>query len=104
MNALMCLAISMYSLYRCEMSKIAPCILLILSVCLLSGCNTTGTAFAPIECDEASRLGQMVRPAGKDAWVAKGINNAREDKVTRKNLLGVLYTVLYNDGSEPSLR
>lgn len=149
------------------MSKIASCILLILSVCLLPGCNTTSTTsttFAPIEYDEAFKLGQMVkfadsgaymartsgnsmepvltkntiivvrpidfdkleagmtvgylnsdgyrvlhrlvRPAGKDAWVAKGINNAREDKdkVTRKNLLGVLYTVLYNDASEPSLR
>lgn len=149
------------------MSKIASCILLILSVCLLAGCNTTSTTsttFAPIEYDEAFKLGQMVkfadsgaymartsgnsmepvltkntiivvrpidfdklevgmtvgylnsdgyrvlhrlvRPAGKDAWIAKGINNAREDKdkVTRKNLLGVLYTVLYNDASEPSLR
>lgn len=51
-------------------------------------------------------LHRLVRPAGKDAWIAKGINNAREDKdkVTRKNLLGVLYSVLYNDVSEPSLR
>lgn len=48
-------------------------------------------------------LHQLIRPAGPDAWVAKGINNAREDKerVTRKNLLGVLYTVLYNEASEP---
>lgn len=34
------------------------------------------------------------------------INNAYEDKdkVTRKNLLGVLYTVLYNEASEPTTR
>ena len=51
-------------------------------------------------------LHQLVRPAGNDAWVAKGINNAREDKdkVTRKNLLGVLYTVLYNEASQPTPR
>ncbi|HKK18822.1 MAG TPA: S24/S26 family peptidase [Opitutales bacterium] len=51
-------------------------------------------------------LHQLVRPAGPDAWVAKGINNAREDKerVTRKNLMGVLYTVLYNEASEPRAR
>jgi len=51
-------------------------------------------------------LHQLIRPAGPDAWVAKGINNAREDKdrVTRKNLLGVLYTVLYNEASEPRAR
>ncbi len=51
-------------------------------------------------------LHQLVRPAGRDAWVAKGINNAREDKdkVTRKNLLGVLYTVLYNEASGPVAR
>ena len=48
-------------------------------------------------------LHQIVRRAGADAWVAKGINNVHEDKdrVTRRNLLGVLYTVLYNDASEP---
>jgi len=47
-------------------------------------------------------LHQLVRKAGKDAWVAKGINNAREDRdrVTEKNLLGVVYTVLYNEASE----
>lgn len=47
-------------------------------------------------------LHQLVRKAGREAWVAKGINNAREDKefVTPKNLLGVLYTVLYNNASE----
>lgn len=47
-------------------------------------------------------LHKLVRRAGADAWVAKGINNAREDKerVTRKNLMGVLYTVLYNSASE----
>lgn len=51
-------------------------------------------------------LHQLVRRAGSDAWVAKGINNAREDKerVTRKNLMGVLYTVLYNEASEPRVR
>jgi len=51
-------------------------------------------------------LHQLVRPAGRDAWVAKGINNAREDKdkVTRKNLPGVLYTVLYNEASGPVAR
>ncbi len=48
-------------------------------------------------------LHQLVRRAGPEAWVAKGINNASEDRdrVTRKNLLGVLYTVLYNEASEP---
>ena len=51
-------------------------------------------------------LHQLIRRAGSDAWVAKGINNAREDKerVTRKNLIGVLYTVLYNEASEPTAR
>lgn len=51
-------------------------------------------------------LHQLVRRAGSEAWVAKGINNAREDKerVTRRNLLGVLYTVLYNEASEPTAR
>ena len=51
-------------------------------------------------------LHQLVRPAGKNAWVAKGINNAREDtdKVTRRNLLGVLYTVLYNEASQSARR
>jgi len=51
-------------------------------------------------------LHNLVRPAGPEAWVAKGINNAREDKdrVTRKNLMGVLYTVLYNEASEPRAR
>lgn len=140
--------------------------ILLASMCLLSGvaCNTTGgsrtTTFAPIEYDEAFKLGQMVkfndsglymartsgtsmepvltkntivvirpidfedleagmtvgylnkdgyqvlhqlvRRAGNDAWIAKGINNPSEDKdrVTRKNLLGVLYTVLYNEASQ----
>ncbi|CAA6678934.1 MULTISPECIES: S24/S26 family peptidase [unclassified Lentimonas] len=51
-------------------------------------------------------LHQLIRRAGPEAWVAKGINNTREDKerVTRKNLLGVLYTVLYNEASEPTAR
>jgi hypothetical protein len=51
-------------------------------------------------------LHQLMRRAGTEAWIAKGINNAREDKerVTRRNLLGVLYTVLYNDASEPTAR
>jgi len=51
-------------------------------------------------------LHQLVRRAGAEAWIAKGINNTREDKerVTRKNLLGVLYTVLYNEASEPTVR
>lgn len=51
-------------------------------------------------------LHQLIRPAGPDAWVAKGINNVREDKerVTRKNLMGVLYTVLYNEASESRAR
>ncbi|MDP4610305.1 MAG: S24/S26 family peptidase [Opitutales bacterium] len=133
---------------------------------LLTGCNTTtsskNTTFAPIDYNEAFKLGQMVkfndsgaymartsgtsmepvltkntiiivrpidfedlevgmtvgytnkdghrvlhqliRRAGSEAWIAKGINNAREDKdrVTRRNLLGVLYTVLYNEASEPT--
>ncbi len=49
-------------------------------------------------------LHQLVRRAGNDAWIAKGINNTREDRdrVTRRNLLGVLYTVLYNSASEPT--
>ncbi|MGZ0655975.1 S24/S26 family peptidase [Coraliomargarita sp. W4R53] len=144
--------------------KLCLLALLVLSLGLLAGCNTTSTSnttFAPIEYDEAFKLGQMVkfadsgaymartsgtsmepvltkntiiivrpidfddleigmnvgytnqdgyrvlhqlvRPAGKDAWVAKGINNAHEDKdkVTRRNLLGVLYTVLYNEASQP---
>lgn len=53
--------------------------------------------------DGRSVLHQITRRAGKDAWVAKGINNTHEDKdrVTRRNLLGVLYTVLYNEASEP---
>jgi len=47
-------------------------------------------------------LHQLVRRAGKSAWIAKGINNTTEDReyVTEKNLLGVLYTVLYNEASE----
>ena len=51
-------------------------------------------------------LHQLVRRAGAEAWIAKGINNTREDKerVTRQNLLGVLYTVLYNEASEPRVR
>lgn len=133
---------------------------------LLTGCNSTtsskNTTFAPIDYNEAFKLGQMVkfndsgaymartsgtsmepvltkntiiivrpidfedleagmtvgytnkdgyrvlhqliRRAGSEAWIAKGINNAREDKdrVTRRNLLGVLYTVLYNEASEPT--
>lgn len=148
--------------------KLFPVALFSLLSLLCLGCNTTGTSsnttFAPIEYDEAFKLGQMVkfadsgaymartsgtsmepvltkntiiivrpiefdaleagmtvgylnkngekvlhelvRPAGPDAWVAKGINNAREDKerVTRKNLLGVLYTVLYNEASESVVR
>lgn len=136
------------------------------SLALLTGCNTTApsknTTFAPIDYNEAFKLGQMVkfndsgaymartsgtsmepvltkntiiivrpidfddlevgmtvgytnkdgyrvlhqliRRAGSEAWIAKGINNAREDKerVTRRNLLGVLYTVLYNEASEPT--
>lgn len=139
---------------------------LIASSCFM-GCNTTlqsTTTFAPVDYDEAFKLGQMVkfrdsgaymartsgtsmepvlskntiiivrpiefdeleagmtvgystkdgiqvlhqlvRRAGAEAWIAKGINNTREDKerVTRKNLLGVLYTVLYNEASEPTVR
>lgn len=51
-------------------------------------------------------LHQLVRRAGAEAWIAKGINNTYEDKerVTQKNLLGVLYTVLYNEASEPTKR
>ena len=135
--------------------------------CCFVGCNTTSqsnTTFAPVDYDEAFKLGQMVkfrdsgaymartsgtsmepvltkntiiivrpiefddleagmtvgyttkdgmrvlhqliRRAGSEAWIAKGINNTREDKerVTRKNLLGVLYTVLFNEASEPTVR
>lgn len=157
-----------------QMAKLAfmvqrcfPAVLFLLTL-FWSGCNTTGTSntttFAPVEYDEAFKLGQMVkfadsgaymartsgtsmepvltkntiiivrpidfedleagmtvgylnkngdkvlhqlvRRAGSDAWVAKGINNASEDKerVTRKNLMGVLYTVLYNEASEPRAR
>lgn len=62
----------------------------------------TGMTVGYLTKDGHRVLHQLVRRAGKDAWVAKGINNAREDKefVTRKNLLGVLYTVLYNNASE----
>ena len=51
-------------------------------------------------------LHQLVRRAGSEAWIAKGINNTREDqeRVTRRNLLGVLYTVLYNEASESIAR
>ncbi len=51
-------------------------------------------------------LHQLIRKAGKDAWVAKGINNVTEDKdrVTPKNLVGVLYTVLYNEASQKAPR
>jgi hypothetical protein len=140
---------------------------LLLALGLFTGCNTTSTStttFAPIEYDEAFKLGQMVkfadsgaymartsgqsmepvltkntiiivrpidfddlevgmnvgylnkdgyrvlhqlvRRAGPEAWVAKGINNAHEDKdkVTRRNLLGVLYTILYNEASQPIAR
>lgn len=149
------------------MMKFCTTALLAIALGILTGCNTTSTSnttFAPIEYDEAFKLGQMVkfadsgaymartsgksmepvltkntiiivrpidfedleigmnvgylnkdgyqvlhqlvRPAGKDAWVAKGINNAYEDKdkVTRRNLLGVLYTVLYNEASQPIAR
>ncbi|MEM8868161.1 MAG: S24/S26 family peptidase [Verrucomicrobiota bacterium] len=50
-------------------------------------------------------LHQLVRRAGPNAWVAKGINNAHEDKerVTRKNLIGVLYTVIYNEASQVTM-
>ncbi|MEM7791953.1 MAG: S24/S26 family peptidase [Verrucomicrobiota bacterium] len=50
-------------------------------------------------------LHQLVRRAGPNAWIAKGINNTREDaeRVTRKNLLGVLYTVIYNEASEVTM-
>ncbi len=148
------------------MLKVLPIIPGLL-VLILVGCNTTGTqttTFAPVDYNEAFKVGQMVkfadsgaymartsgssmepvlskntiiivrpidfedlevgmtvgylnkdgyrvlhqlvRRAGSDAWVAKGINNAREDKerVTRKNLLGVLYTVLYNEASEVRAR
>ena len=141
-------------------------VVLILGACFV-GCNTTSqstTTFAPVDYDEAFKLGQMVkfrdsgaymartsgtsmepvltkntiiivrpiefddleagmtvgystkdgmqvlhqlvRRAGAEAWIAKGINNTREDKerVTRQNLLGVLYTVLYNEASEPTVR
>ena|GEM_PF-713959 len=156
-----------YSLILQDMTKFCMTALLILALVFLTGCNTTSTSnttFAPIEYDEAFKLGQMVkfadsgaymartsgksmepvltkntiiivspidfedleigmnvgytnkdgyrvlhqlvRPAGRDAWVAKGINNAYEDKdkVTRRNLLGVLYTVLYNEASQPTAR
>lgn len=41
---------------------------------------------------------QLVRKEGS-AWVAKGINNPSEDreKVTRTNILGVVYTVVYSE-------
>jgi hypothetical protein len=42
---------------------------------------------------------QLMRKDGP-AWVAKGINNPNEDreKVTRANILGVVYTVIYSEG------
>ena len=51
--------------------------------------------------DGSRVIHKLIRRAGSDAWIAKGINNPSEDKerVTRENLLGVLYTVLYNDAS-----
>jgi hypothetical protein len=48
-------------------------------------------------------LRQLIRRSGAEVWVATGINNTSEgrERVTEKNLLGVLCTVLYNDASEP---
>ena len=48
-------------------------------------------------------LHQLQRRAGPDAWIAQGIHNPRPDRdfVTRRNLLGVLYSVLYNEASGP---
>lgn len=42
---------------------------------------------------------QLVRKRG-NGWVAKGINNPREDPdlVTADNLIGVLYGIFYNQG------
>ena len=47
---------------------------------------------------------QLVRKRGK-GWVAKGINNPREDPdlVTADNLIGVLYGIFYNQGVNPNL-
>lgn len=44
---------------------------------------------------------QLVRIDSK-GWVARGINNPSEDRerVTRTNLLGVVYTVIYSEGLE----
>ena len=49
-------------------------------------------------------LHKLQRRAGPDAWIAQGIHNPRPDRdfVTRENLLGVLYTVLYNEASGPA--
>ncbi|ADE54494.1 S24/S26 family peptidase [Coraliomargarita akajimensis] len=46
-------------------------------------------------------LHQLVRRLNAEAWIAKGLNNPEEDEepVTADNLLGVLYTVLYNEAS-----
>lgn len=65
-----------------------------------------GMTVGYLNADGYQVLHQLVRRAGSDAWVAKGINNPTEDKdrVTRKNLLGVLYTVLYNEASQPAPR
>lgn len=54
--------------------------------------------------DGSRVIHKLVRRAGNEAWIAKGINNPGEDRelVTRENLLGVLYTVLYNDASAPA--
>jgi len=43
---------------------------------------------------------KLVRKKG-NGWVAKGINNSYEDPdlVTKKNLIGVLYGIFYNQGS-----
>lgn len=47
-------------------------------------------------------LHKLIRKAGSEAWIAKGIGNRRPDpdRVTRRNLLGALYTTLYNESSE----
>jgi len=60
-----------------------------------------GMTVAYKNSDGVRVLHQLIRRASPSAWVAKGLNNTYEDRdyVTRENLLGVLYTVLYNEAS-----
>jgi hypothetical protein len=60
-----------------------------------------GMTVAYKNSDGIGVLHQLIRRATPRSWVAKGLNNPYEDRdyVTKENLLGVLYTVLYNEAS-----